>query len=163
MVYQGTGMAKGTISGKFLAEHMMGQTDPLMDLLTSGAQPSRNFPDPFNRWGVMMNSRWRRAQAGSRSRSTHAGRPQRQGRCRVRRIVGMGAAICERLAASGAAVVVGGRDDRTNCGSSDSVTRSGRPAVAGLGDVANSAEAAALVDSRSRAFGGIDLVINAAG
>ena len=64
MVYQGTGMAKGTISGKFLAEHMMGETDPLMDLLTSGAQPSRNFPDPFNRWGVMMNSRWRRAQAG---------------------------------------------------------------------------------------------------
>ncbi len=65
MVYQGTGMAKGTISGKFLAEQMMGQSDPLMDLLTGDAQPSRNFPDPFNRWGVMMNSRWRRAQAGA--------------------------------------------------------------------------------------------------
>lgn len=64
MVYQGTGMAKGTISGKFLAEQMMGETDPLTDLLTGGAQPSRNFPDPFNRWGVRLNSRWRRWQAG---------------------------------------------------------------------------------------------------
>ena len=64
MVYQGTGMAKGTISGKYLAEHMMGQTDPLMDLLTAGEGPSRNFPDPFNRWGVRLNARWRRRQAG---------------------------------------------------------------------------------------------------
>ena len=64
MVYQGTGMAKGTISGKFLAEHMMGETDPLMGLLTSADRPSRNFPDPFNRWGVRINARWRRWQAG---------------------------------------------------------------------------------------------------
>jgi len=62
MAYQGTGMAKGTISGKYLAEHMLGDDDPLMGLV-AGA-PSRNFPDPFNRWGVRMNSRWRRWQAG---------------------------------------------------------------------------------------------------
>jgi glycine/D-amino acid oxidase-like deaminating enzyme len=64
MVYQGTGMAKGTVSGKFLAEHMTGQTDELMDLLTTGKGPSRNFPDPFNSWGVALNARWRRFQAG---------------------------------------------------------------------------------------------------
>ena len=64
MAYQGVGMAKGTISGKFLAEHMMGETDPLMDLVLGGTKPSRNYPDPFNRWGVAMNARWRRWQAG---------------------------------------------------------------------------------------------------
>lgn len=62
MAYQGTGMAKGTISGKYLAEHMMGDDDPLMGLIAG--TPSRNFPDPFNQWGVRMNSRWRRWQAG---------------------------------------------------------------------------------------------------
>lgn len=64
MVYQGTGMSKGTISGKLLAEQIMGERDARVDLLTAGTQPSRNFPDPFNRWGVMLNSRWRRWQAG---------------------------------------------------------------------------------------------------
>lgn len=64
MVYQGTGMAKGTISGKYLAEHMMGQTPELMSLLSPHGGPSRNFPDPFNSWGVALNARWRRAQAG---------------------------------------------------------------------------------------------------
>jgi glycine/D-amino acid oxidase-like deaminating enzyme len=64
MAYQGVGMAKGTISGKFLAEHMMGEDDALMDLVLGGPKPSRNFPDPFNRWGVAINARWRRWQAG---------------------------------------------------------------------------------------------------
>ena len=64
MVYQGTGMSRGTISGKILAEQIMGGSDPRVDLLTAGTQPSRNYPDPFNRWGVMLNSRWRRYQAG---------------------------------------------------------------------------------------------------
>ena len=64
MVYQGTGMAKGTISGKLLAESMMGDPSPQIDLLTNGGLPSRNFPDPFNRWGVRLNARWRRWQAG---------------------------------------------------------------------------------------------------
>ena len=64
MVYQGTGMAKGTISGKLLAESMTGESSPEIDLLTNGGSPSRNFPDPFNRWGVRLNARWRRWQAG---------------------------------------------------------------------------------------------------
>ena len=64
MVYQGTGMAKGTISGKYLAEHMMGEEPPLLAMLSSGTTPSRNYPEPFNGWGVALNSRWRRWQAG---------------------------------------------------------------------------------------------------
>jgi glycine/D-amino acid oxidase-like deaminating enzyme len=64
MVYQGTGMAKGTISGKYLAEHMMGEEPPLRSMLSSGTTPSRNYPEPFNGWGVALNSRWRRWQAG---------------------------------------------------------------------------------------------------
>jgi glycine/D-amino acid oxidase-like deaminating enzyme len=64
MVYQGTGMAKGTISGKYLAEHITGDTPPQMTLLSSGDEPSRNYPEPFNSWGVRINSRWRSWQAG---------------------------------------------------------------------------------------------------
>jgi glycine/D-amino acid oxidase-like deaminating enzyme len=64
MVYQGTGMAKGAISGKYLAELMTGQDNDLRSDLTGGTSPSRNFPDPFNRWGVRFNARWRRWQAG---------------------------------------------------------------------------------------------------
>lgn len=64
MVYQGTGMSKGTISGKYLAEQMMGESPELLPVLTAGSGPSRNYPDPFNRWGVRLNARWRRWQAG---------------------------------------------------------------------------------------------------
>ncbi|MGI9595536.1 MAG: NAD(P)/FAD-dependent oxidoreductase [Acidimicrobiales bacterium] len=64
MVYQGTGMAKGTISGKYLAESMMGRAPELMSMLHSGTEPSRNYPEPFNSWGVRLNARWRRWQAG---------------------------------------------------------------------------------------------------
>lgn len=65
MVYQGAGMAKGTISGKLLAEWVAtGAPHPDVELLTGGGAPSRNFPDPFNRWGVRLNIAWRRRQAG---------------------------------------------------------------------------------------------------
>ena len=65
MVYQGAGMAKGTVSGKLLAEWVAtGEPDPDVELLTGGGAPSRNFPDPFNRWGVSLNIAWRRRQAG---------------------------------------------------------------------------------------------------
>lgn len=65
MAYQGTGIAKGTISGRYLAEHIMGNDPPLLGLLRAGDGPSRNYPDPFNRWGVILNVRWRRHQAGA--------------------------------------------------------------------------------------------------
>lgn len=76
---------------------------------------------------------------------------------------GMGAAICERLAGSGAAVVVGGRNADRATAVVDAVSAAGGRAVAGLGDVADSAEAAVLVDVAVEAFGGLDLVVNAAG
>jgi 2,3-dihydro-2,3-dihydroxybenzoate dehydrogenase len=76
---------------------------------------------------------------------------------------GMGAAICERFASSGAAIVVGGRDAERTAAVAASVTAAGGQAIAGLGDVANSAAAAALVDTAIEAFGGVDFVINAAG
>lgn len=76
---------------------------------------------------------------------------------------GMGTAICERLAASGAAVVVGGRNEARATAVVNSIIATGGRAVAGLGDVAKSSEAAALVDVAIGAFGGLDLVINAAG
>ncbi|MGI9605323.1 MAG: NAD(P)/FAD-dependent oxidoreductase [Acidimicrobiales bacterium] len=65
VAYQGTGMSKGTISGKVLAEAMMGEVDPRVELLTNGTQPSRNFPEPFNGWGVHLNTMWRTRQAGA--------------------------------------------------------------------------------------------------
>ncbi len=65
MTYQGTGMAKGTISGKYLAESIAGEPPALLATLTQNKSPSRNFPEPFNGWGVRLNSRWRRWQAGS--------------------------------------------------------------------------------------------------
>ncbi len=64
MVYQGTGMAKGTISGKYLAESMMGEEPALLSMLHGDTEPSRNYPEPFNSWGVRLNARWRRWQAG---------------------------------------------------------------------------------------------------
>lgn len=76
---------------------------------------------------------------------------------------GMGAAISERLAGSGAAVVVGGRNLDRTVAVVDAITATGGRAVAGLGDVANSADAAALIDVGVESFGGVDLVINAAG
>ncbi len=65
MVYQGVGMAKGTVSGKLLAEQIAtGERHPAVDVLTGGATPSRNVPEPLNGWGIRLNIRWRRWQAG---------------------------------------------------------------------------------------------------
>ena len=76
---------------------------------------------------------------------------------------GMGAAVCERLADSGAAVVVGGRDEARTAAVVDAVRAAGGDAVAGQGDVADSTQAASLVDTAVDTFGGLDIVVNAAG
>ena len=68
---------------------------------------------------------------------------------------GMGAAVCERLADSGAAVVVGGRDETRTAAVVDAVRAAGGDAVAGQGDVADSTQAASLVDTAVATFGGI--------
>lgn len=76
---------------------------------------------------------------------------------------GMGAAVCERLADSGASVLVGGRDEARTAAVVDAVLAAGGDAVAARGDVADSAQAASLVDTAVDAFGGLDIVVNAAG
>ncbi|MEM9464939.1 MAG: SDR family oxidoreductase [Actinomycetota bacterium] len=76
---------------------------------------------------------------------------------------GMGTAICALFAASGASVVVGGRDaDRTDA-VVDAIRSTGGAAVAAMGDVADSGQAQALVDRTVAEFGGLDIVVNAAG
>ena len=76
---------------------------------------------------------------------------------------GMGAVVCERLAVSGASVVVGGRDAARTAAVVEAIRTAGGDAVAALGDVADSAQAASLVSAAIDAFGGLDIVVNAAG
>lgn len=64
VVHNGVGIARGTISGKLLAEKIQGVDSDLLQLMEVKGRPSRNFPEPFNSWGVRMNARWRRQQAG---------------------------------------------------------------------------------------------------
>ncbi len=64
VVHNGVGIARGTISGKLLAEKINGIDSDLRQLMEVKDRPSRNFPEPFNSWGVKMNARWRRQQAG---------------------------------------------------------------------------------------------------
>ncbi len=66
VVHNGVGIAKGTISGKLLAESMLGEADDhgMIVQMQAKGRPSRNYPEPFNAWGVRLNARWRRSQAG---------------------------------------------------------------------------------------------------
>ncbi len=64
VVHNGVGIARGTISGKLLAEKINGIDSDLCNLMEVKDRPSRNFPEPFNSLGVKMNARWRRQQAG---------------------------------------------------------------------------------------------------
>ena len=76
---------------------------------------------------------------------------------------GMGTAICVLLAASGASVVVGGRDAARAGAVVDAIRATGGAAIAALGDVADAAQAQNLVDAAVAEFGGLDIVVNAAG
>ena len=76
---------------------------------------------------------------------------------------GMGTAICVLLAASGASVVVGGRAAERAGAVVDAIRSTGGAAVAALGDVADAAQAQNLVDTALAEFGGLDIVVNAAG
>ncbi len=64
MAYQGVGLARGTISGKLLAEHILGEDSNLLTEMRAKGRPSRNFPDPFNSWGIRANAWARRRTAG---------------------------------------------------------------------------------------------------
>jgi 3-oxoacyl-[acyl-carrier protein] reductase len=77
---------------------------------------------------------------------------------------GIGRAVAERLAADGQAVVVGYASNHTEAEATvDAIERSGGQAVAVPADVADEAAAAALFDAAEQRFGGVDVVVNAAG
>jgi NAD(P)-dependent dehydrogenase (short-subunit alcohol dehydrogenase family) len=76
---------------------------------------------------------------------------------------GMGAAICERFAASGATIIVGGRNPERTADVVARARSAGATALAWLGDVADSANADGMIAAAVEAFGGVDIVINAAG
>lgn len=62
VVHNGVGIARGTISGKLLAELILGHdSDELAQMLTTG-RPNRNLP--FQNLGVRINARSRRLIAG---------------------------------------------------------------------------------------------------
>jgi 3-oxoacyl-[acyl-carrier protein] reductase len=77
---------------------------------------------------------------------------------------GIGRAVAERLAADGQAVVVGygGNHDEAKAAVA-AIEDAGGPAVAVQADVADESAVAALFDAAERHFGGIDVVVNAAG
>ena len=76
---------------------------------------------------------------------------------------GMGTAICTVLAASGASVVVGGRHAERTAAVVESIRSTGGSAAPAIGDVADSTQAEHLVATALAEFGGLDIVVNAAG
>jgi 3-oxoacyl-[acyl-carrier protein] reductase len=77
---------------------------------------------------------------------------------------GIGRAVAERLAADGQAVVVGYGGGRTEAAATvASIEAAGGRAVAAQADVADEMAVAALFDVAQERFGGVDVVVNAAG
>jgi NAD(P)-dependent dehydrogenase (short-subunit alcohol dehydrogenase family) len=85
---------------------------------------------------------------------------------------GIGAAICRRFAAEGAAVVVNDLGGGTDGSGSDAgraeavaaeIRAAGGRAVADGGDISDTATGARLVETAVREFGGLDVLVNAAG
>ena len=73
---------------------------------------------------------------------------------------GIGRAMAERFAAEGARVAVNGRDEKDVA---RVVAEVGRGAIAAPGDVADSARAAAVVETTMKATGRLDVLVNNAG
>lgn len=77
---------------------------------------------------------------------------------------GIGRAVAERLAADGHAVVVGYASNHAEADATiDAIERSGGRAAAVPADVADEAAVAVLFDAAEQRFGGVDVVVNAAG
>ena len=77
---------------------------------------------------------------------------------------GIGAAIAQRLARDGVAVIVNYAGNAEEAAKVvDAITAAGGQAVAVKADVSKSAEVRALFDEAQRAFGGVDIVVNNAG
>jgi 3-oxoacyl-[acyl-carrier protein] reductase len=77
---------------------------------------------------------------------------------------GIGRAVAERLAADGMAVVVHyGASQELAARTVQAITSAGGQAVAAAADIAVEADVLALFDAAETAFGGLDVVVNAAG
>lgn len=77
---------------------------------------------------------------------------------------GIGAAIAQRLARDGFAVLVNyASNDAAAQGVIDSITKAGGVALAAKGDIADPTVMKALFDRASEAFGGVDVLVNNAG
>lgn len=77
---------------------------------------------------------------------------------------GIGSAIATTLAAAGQAVVVGYAGNEAAAGKVvDDITAAGGRAVAARADIADEDAVAALFDTATREFGGVDVVVNSAG
>lgn len=77
---------------------------------------------------------------------------------------GIGRAVAERLALAGHQVVVGYSGSESKAAEvTDAIAAAGARAISGRADIAEPAEVAAVLDAAEAEFGGIDVVVNAAG
>ncbi|MDD9909116.1 MAG: FAD-binding oxidoreductase [Ahrensia sp.] len=60
----GLGTAMGTLSGKLIAEHVMGRTSPSLDTMLSYPPPKQLPPEPFATIGANAKMRWGEWRAG---------------------------------------------------------------------------------------------------
>ena len=63
-VHNGTGLSRGAICGKLIAEMMCGEGSDLLDAMLGRGRPNRNVPDPVLGWGVDLYARRLRLQSG---------------------------------------------------------------------------------------------------
>ena len=63
-VHNGTGLSRGTICGKLIAEMMCDEGSGLLDAMLGRGRPNRNVPDPVLGWGVNLYARRLRMQSG---------------------------------------------------------------------------------------------------
>ena len=56
----GVGIARGTILGKLLAEHIAGKASSLLDIINNADRPNKLPPRPFLDWGVSYFANRRR-------------------------------------------------------------------------------------------------------
>ena len=64
LVHNGTGISRGAVCGKLVAELACGEGSDLLDAMLAMGRPNRNVPSPVIGWGVRMYARRLQLQAG---------------------------------------------------------------------------------------------------
>ena len=64
LVHNGTGISRGTICGRLVAEMACDEGSDLLDTMLAMGRPNRNLPAPVLGWGVRMYARRLQLQAG---------------------------------------------------------------------------------------------------